>query len=189
MTFKTKKYSFLVLALATILLSACKKEVGGEENEEEIITTLQLVFTPQGGGTSLTYAFEDPDGPGGIAPAVDNIRLAAHTTYAVVAAFLNKTENPVDDITPEIVQEGESHRIYYIPSAGSNITVSNLSLDVLGMPLGVTSTWQTGAVSTGTVTVTLRHYGGNPPNKGAGDPVDSPKSSTDAEVAFPVIVE
>lgn len=49
---------------------------------------------------------------------------------------------------------------------------------------GITSTWTTGAVATGTLKVTLRHYGGNPPGKAIGDDVNSPKSSTDIEVTF-----
>jgi hypothetical protein len=62
--------------------------------------------------------------------------------------------------------------------------VSNLNNDGNGVPLGITSTWTTTAVATGTINVTLRHYPGNPPNKAANDPVNSPKSSTDIEVSF-----
>lgn len=183
------KLNLLMLAMGGLLFTACKKEVAGEEHDEEVITTLQLTFTPTGGGTMLTFQYDDPDGPGGANPTVDNITLAPNTSYLVATNFLNKTENPVHNITFEIASESKAHRLYYEPSASSGITISNLDPDAAGLPLGLTSTWQTGAAATGTVKVTLRHYGANPPNKSADDPVNSPKSTTDAEVIFNTQVE
>jgi hypothetical protein len=83
-----------------------------------------------------------------------------------------------------VEEENTAHRFYYEPGAGSNITVSNLDNDDDGMPLGITSTWTTGAAATGSIKVTLRHYPGTPPDKQAVDPVNSPKSGTDVEVTF-----
>jgi hypothetical protein len=62
--------------------------------------------------------------------------------------------------------------------------VAGLDNDGNGVPLGITSTWTTGAVATGKTKITLRHYGGTPPGKAAGDLVSSSKSSTDIEVDF-----
>jgi hypothetical protein len=171
------------------MLSSCKKDTGEEENEEEVVTTLQLSFVPVGGGTSLTYKFDDPDGPGGTNPTTDQIVLAMNTTYNVTVQLLNKTANPVEDITTEVAAEAEAHRFYYEPSSGSNVAVSNMNNDADGVPVGITSTWTTGAAATGTMKVTLRHYPGNPPNKAADDPVSSSKSSTDVEVDFSTRVQ
>jgi hypothetical protein len=182
------KWSFLLVATLALLFSACEKGNGGEINEEEIITTVQLTFVPQGGAT-LTYKFEDLDGPGGAAPLADPVILAANTTYAVTVQLLNKTVNPVQDITEEVAEEAQAHRFYYQPSAGSNIAVSGLNNDAAGIPLGITSTWTTGAAATGTINVILRHYPGNPANKATDDPADSPKSSTDAEAEFITTVQ
>ena len=52
------------------------------------------------------------------------------------------------------------------------------------MPVGITGTWVTGAIATGKLKVTLRHFGGTPPGKAIGDLVNSSKSSTDIEVEF-----
>jgi hypothetical protein len=183
------KWSFLLVATSALLFSACEKENGGEVNEEEVITTVQLTFVPQGGGGTLTYKFEDLDGPGGNTPVVDPVILAANTTYMVTVQLLNKTVTPPEDITEEVAEEAQAHRFYYQPSAGSNITVSGLNNDGAGMPLGITSTWTTGAAATGTIRVILRHYPGNPANKATDDPVDSPKSSTDAEAEFITTVQ
>lgn len=178
------KFSMLLFCMSSLLLSSCKKDSVGEENDEEVITTMQLTFIPQGGGATVTYKFDDPDGPGGAVATQDQIVLGANKTYNVALQLLNKTLTPVEDITLEVAAEPEAHRFYYEPSAGSNITVSGLNNDPAGMPLGITSIWTTTATATGTVKVTLRHYAGTPPNKATADPVNTSKSSTDIEVIF-----
>lgn len=176
------------LFAACVLFAACEKDPEGEGNEEEVITTLQLTFTPTGGNPA-TFQFDDPDGPGGANPVQNPIALAANTTYNVSLQLLDKTKTPVANITTEVEEEGDAHRIYFAPSAGSNITVSGLNNDADGVPLGTTSTWTTGATATGTVKVTLRHYAGNPPGKETADPVNSNKSATDIEVTFVTTVQ
>jgi hypothetical protein len=178
------KFGLLLFGASSLLLTACEKDNPEEENEEEVITTMQLSFAPAGGGTTLVYKFDDPDGDGGSAPVQDQVVLAPNTTYNVTLQLLNKTENPAEDITTEVASESQAHRFYYEPAAGSNIAVTNLNPDAGGLPLGITSTWTTTAAANGTVKVTLRHYPGNPPNKEAADPVNSNKSSTDIEVNF-----
>jgi hypothetical protein len=178
------KFSLLLFSASALVLGSCKKEDDEEENEEEVITTMQLTFVPIGGGTTVMYKFDDPDGPGGANPTKDEIVLQPNKGYNVSLQLLNKTANPVADITAEVAAEAAAHRFYYEPSAGSNITVANLNNDANGVPVGITSTWSTGAAATGTVKVTLRHYPGNPPNKAADDPVNSSKSSADIEVDF-----
>jgi hypothetical protein len=178
------KFSLLLFGASSLLLSSCKKDNDEEENEEEVITTMQLTFVPVGGGTTVMYKFDDPDGPGGANPTQDEIVLQPNKSYTVAVQLLNKTVNPAEDITAEVAAEADAHRFYYEPSAGSNITVSNLNNDGNGIPLGISSTWTTGAAATGTIKITLRHYPGNPPNKAANDLVNSSKSATDIEVNF-----
>jgi hypothetical protein len=177
------KQSLIFFCASALMLSSCGKD-NMEENEEEVITTLQMTFVPVGGGATLIFKYDDPDGPGGANPTQDQIVLVANKTYNVAVQLLNKTVNPVVDVTLEVAAEPQAHRFYYQPSAGSNITVSGFNNDASGIPLGITSVWTTGAAATGTLKVTLRHYAGNPPNKEANDPVNSSKSSTDAEVDF-----
>jgi hypothetical protein len=184
------RFGLLIFSAAALTLSSCKKDNDDvEKNEEEVITTLQLTFIPVGGGSTLTYKFDDPDGPGGSNPTKDQIVLAANKAYNVTVQLLNKTENPDADVTEEVAAEAIAHRFYYQSSTGSNITVSNFNNDTNGIPLGITSTWTTGAAATGTIKVILSHYPGNPPNKAANDPVNSPKSSTDIEVDFNTVVQ
>lgn len=181
---KTKLLSAAVLLISgSVLFSACKKDKPVEPNDEEVITTLVVKLTPAGGGTTLTYEFDDADGPGGAAPTIDEIALAPSTTYNVALQVLNRTVTPVEDITTEIEEEADAHRFYYEVSGGANVTVSNLDNDADGVPVGINSTWTTGAVSTGKLRITLRHYPGTPPNKAAGDLVNSEKSGTDISTA------
>jgi hypothetical protein len=86
---------------------------------------------------------------------------------------------PVDTISNEVADEKDSHRFYYEVQGGANVTVSNLDADANGIPVGLTGTWTTGAVSTGKMQITLRHYPAIPPNKAAVDLVNSSKSGTD----------
>ncbi|RYF88520.1 MAG: hypothetical protein EOO03_08225 [Chitinophagaceae bacterium] len=184
MTHTIKRITLGIMA-AAIAFSSCKKSNGGEGNDEELITTVKLTFTPTSGtGTPVTFSFKDADGNGGNPPTQDIIQLAANTSYNVAIQLLNESIAPAEDITPEIVEEAEAHRFYYTPSAGSLLTVNNLNTDANGVPVGLTSTWAAGAVSSGTIGVTLRHYPGTPPDKQTSDPVNSPKSGTDVVVTF-----
>ncbi len=177
----------LAIAAFALVITSCKKDVAEEENENEVITTVQLTFTPTGGGTPFTYKWEDPDGDGGAAPVIDMVTLAANTSYSVQLLLLDKTKNPVDTTSNEVIEEAEDHRFYYQPSTGSNITVSNLDNDPNGVPVGLNSTWTTTAAATGTMTITLRHYENG--GKAVTDAINDSKSSTDAEVTFSTRVQ
>jgi hypothetical protein len=179
----------LVIIFAVFIFSACKKEKG-ESNEEEVITTMILNFVPVGGGTPLEFTFNDPDGPDGTNPTIDDIVLEADKQYDVTVTLLNVLADPDEDITEEVEEEGEAHRFYYQPSASgpNDIGVATKDTDANGIPLGILSTWTTHGATPGSVTITLRHYPGNPPDKQVADPVNSPKSSTDITVTFNTIV-
>lgn len=177
------KKMLVIFVLLTTAFASCKKDAH-EHNDEEVITTLRLTFAPVGGGTNLVYQYDDADGPGGNQPTKEEIVLQPNKSYNVTLQLLNKTVNPAADKTDEIKQEGTSHRFYYEPAAGTNITVSGLDNDANGVALGLSSNWVSGAAATGTIKITLRHYSGNPPGKAANDPVNSTKSSTDLEVLF-----
>ncbi len=174
----------LSMLMTTLLFSACKKEDAPEVNDEEVITTTLLKFTPLAGGTTLEYKYEDLDGPGGAVPVIDDIVLAPATSYSVSLVLLNKTVSPADTISNEVGEESAAHRFYFETSAGSNILVSDLDTDANGVDLGMNSIWTTGSVSTGSIRITLRHYAATPPNKLQSDPVNSGKSTTDLENDF-----
>ena len=110
----------VALVLAGLVFSSCKKDKV-EGNDEEVITTMQLTFVPSGGGSTLVYDYDDPDGPGGTAPTIDEIVLSPLKTYSVTLTLLNKTVTPAEDITTEISDEADAHRFYFDASATSNL--------------------------------------------------------------------
>jgi hypothetical protein len=177
------KKSTLAILMAGMFITSCDKDTE-EDNQEEVITTMKLTFVPVGGGTTVSYQYDDPDGPGGTAPTQQEIVLVPSKTYNVKVELFNKTVTPAEDITMEIKEEADAHRFYYETNPGSSITISGLDNDPNGVPLGINSTWTTAAAANGSVKITLRHYPAVPPNKAVADLVTSTKSGTDVEVIF-----
>ena len=184
----TQKLMWALPLVAVIALTSCEKDDPEVPNEEEVITTLVYALTPDGGGTAVEFRFEDLDGDGGNAPVITNASLMANTTYSGSVMFLNETETPAEDITEEIEGEDEEHQVFFSVS-GANATVTYSDADSNGNPIGLASSLVTGAASTGTLMVVLRHE----PNKGAagvsdGD-ITNAGGETDIEVTFDVTVQ
>ena len=81
--------------------------------EVELITTLKITLTPQGGGAPLTVQFQDLDGEGGNAPVIDKIVVDAGTVYNGEIQELNELESPPEDITLEVREEAEAHQLFF----------------------------------------------------------------------------
>ncbi|MBT1698595.1 hypothetical protein KK083_17010 [Fulvivirgaceae bacterium PWU4] len=172
--------TFLVATL--LLVMACGDDPK-PVNEEEVITTMTLTLTPVGGGNSVTLKFYDEDGDGSIQP-VKTVSgpLAAYTTYEGLITLLNETATPAGDITAEVKNEASDH-LFCFTTSNVNLTVNAKDKDSNNLPLGIETSWVTGAVSTGTVKVVLRHQPGEKTGNcpGGGD--------TDIEVDFNVTVQ
>lgn len=171
-----KKSTLLVAALSVLLMFSCKKETT-EENAEELITTLKVTLTEQGSGAVSVFQFKDPDGDAGNPPtAFDEIIVKPNTVYTCSLEVLNESVSPAESLNTEISAEATDHQFYLTPAA-VNLTISNLNTDSNGLPLGLTSTWTTGAASTGKIQIILKH---KPGSKASGDPVT--KGETDIEL-------
>lgn len=191
------------LLLALSLVAACG-DVGGSQNSEEVITTVQLTFMAPG-GLPIVVEFDDPDGDGGEPGVSDPIDLAAGTTYTLAIAFINRLGTIPEDITEEVRDEAAEHQVFLTGSAvdgpaaatpGAPLAHSYADTDDNGLPLGLANTIVTSA-GTGTLTVTLRHMPPElPPEKSAGA-AEAVKTggfsaiggSTDATVDFAVTVQ
>lgn len=180
-----KKRSVLAALFLTVgisLFTACKKKEVSDE--EELITTVNVVVTEQGTSNPITFSFRDADGPGGLAPTkFDSIILNTNKSYTVAVQFLNESVSPAEDITAEIKAEADDHQLYF-QSTNVALSVSNLDADAKGLPLGLSSTWSTGPVGKGSIRITLKH---KPDAKLAGDPVT--KGETDVELDFGVRIK
>jgi hypothetical protein len=178
---------FLALFLSTSLVFTSCSNDDAPVNEEEVITTVIVTLT--NGGNTITLTSKDLDGDGPNAPEVTvSGDLIAGTTYTGSTRFLNELEDPAEEITDEVEEEGAEHQVFYqlLSSLG---TVTYTDTDVDGRPIGLSFTLTTGSTAgTGNLTVTLRHE----PNKtatgvAAGD-ITNAGGSTDAQVTFPIQV-
>jgi hypothetical protein len=181
-------FKFFILgaiAFSLITVTACQKDdddMVDPGDEPEVITTVQLEFTPSAGGNAVTFVFSDEDGPGGQAPAVDDISLSANTSYEVTVEFLDRsnTSNPVF-ITDEVQDEATEHLVCYAVS-GDVPAFTIKDQDANGDPLGLIAGVETGAAGTGTITVSLKHE----PTKDGANACST--GETDVEATFAVTV-
>lgn len=180
--------NIIIVALVLLTFNACKKDDPVIPHEEEVITTLNYVLTPQGGGETVMLAFQDLDGDGGNAPTYSVGKLAANTTYTGVVALLNEAEEPAEVITEEVLEEGAEHQMFYVVT-NDLATISYADTDEDGKPIGIATTFVTGDAGTGKLTIVLRHE----PNKTAegveGGDITNAGGETDIEVTFDIEVE
>lgn len=188
------KFAFELLSLLMVAgITSCRRDDADEPpppaaNEEEVITTVKLHFHSLGGSEHKHFVFSDLDGDGGNAPVIDTDTLSSDTTYLAEIELLNQSVSPEDDITAEVEAEGTDHQFFFQVS-GANVSVSYADSDINGYPIGLETSWTIGGASAGSVIVTLRHL----PEKAAagvstGD-ITNAGGETDAEVAFPLVID
>jgi hypothetical protein len=173
-----------VLLAGLVFLSACNDDDPELENQEELITTVRLTFTPAGGGTPVIATWQDLDGDGGTPPAVGPVTLAGNTTYTLAVALSDDSRTPAVNITEEVEEEGEEHQLFF-RSTLTGMTIAYNDKDGNNRPLGLVNTVTTPTAGSGTLTVILRHE----PNKTAagvanGDPTNA-GGETDVETTPP----
>lgn len=176
---------FLVMLLGIVVgLLGCKKEDAAPEDENELITTVQLKFTD---GTNVqTFQWRDIDGDGGAAPTIQNIALKANKTYKLDISLLNESKTPAEDITKEVEEESDEHLLVFTPSPAALMTYTYGDKDANNFPIGLTGSLKTTAAGTGTLQVVLRHQppvNGMRQKNGTATP-----GSTDVDVTFNVSV-
>lgn len=182
-----KNLKLIALLVIPVLFSTSCSNDDAPVNEEEVITTVRTTLT--GGGQIITLTSRDLDGDGPNAPVVTvSGNLVAGVTYTGSTEFLNELENPAEDITVEVEQEGTKHQVFYqlAPSIG---TTTYTDTDVNGRPIGLNFTLVAGTSgATGTLTVTLKHdLNKSAAGVAAGD-ITNAGGSTDAAVSFSVAV-
>lgn len=141
-------WTMLIFLLSqAVIFTACTPE--DPHDGEEEITTVRLVFT-----NGPTVSWEEG------ATTNPEITLDANTTYAVKVEFLND-EDPanVEDVTAEVRAEDDEHLVCYEVTGGADATITRTDSDG-NFEVGLDTEWVTGAASTGTVMVELRHQPG-----------------------------
>ncbi len=200
----SKYFSGLALLGTLFFFSACKDDTDPVvEDTPEQITTVRLTFAPAGGGAPLVFASTDADGDGPGSVQHDTIKLQPGTTYSLSLEVLNELATPTENTTAEVENEAEEHMFFFgwtgnlfsDPTGNGNIdnradavnygtTRDGKSLDANGLPVGLTTTWTTGAVATGTFKIILKHQ---PDIKSATSGVSDGESDLDR--TLPVVVQ
>jgi hypothetical protein len=200
-----------LLALTT-LLAACADVEGDDDHGNDhdhdhgVVTTVTLTATPAGGGAPVVASWADPEGDG--SPVIEPLVLTQGTDYELSITFLNELEDPTEDVTVEVREEGTSHQVFVTgdavegPATGDNpdaiVAHDPTDVDDNGLPLGLEGTLDAIAAGDGTLTVTLRHLppqGGSPTKTAdlaervAEGGFASIPGETDASVDFDLTVE
>ncbi|HRG80824.1 MAG TPA: hypothetical protein PL167_14485 [Cyclobacteriaceae bacterium] len=170
---KILSLTFFIGSLSFLI--SCKNEDPTPENIPELITKVILKFTPTGGGTVVTVTATDPDGEGSQDLQIDGpINLSKGTTYTLTIELLNGLYNPGADgydVGKEVLAEGDEHQLFFSwtntfssPMGSGNIgsapgVVNYQDEDINGLPIGLTTSWTTGAdaESGKTFRVLLKH--------------------------------
>jgi hypothetical protein len=187
-TMKTMKTSIPFLSIIALLfMTSCTDDDAVTIiNEEELITTVELELTNSADATNVVlFKSVDIDGEGPDDPVITITgTVNANSTYLGAVRFLNESIAPSEDITEEVIEESNEHEVFYTSSI-TDLTITKTDLDVNGNPLGVLTTFQTGAIGTGTLILVLRHE----PIKPNDDTLIGAGGETDAEVSFTFEVE
>ncbi len=191
-----KNLSITCLFVVLAFLNSCNdEELPPIENEEEVITKVDLIFDPVAEGDPLTFTAIDPDGEGPLDIETETITLSTSSSYQLFIKIRNEINNV--DLTEEIDEEGEEHMIFFgfddelfdQPDGDGNIDnrtdqVNYIDEDINGLPLGLITGWQTGLASTGDFRIVLKHQ---PGTKTTTSGID--QGSTDVDLTFPINIE
>ncbi|XOV94290.1 MAG: hypothetical protein ACFHWX_06210 [Bacteroidota bacterium] len=192
----TAKPSFIFSILLLVAFISCKDEdLPPVENEEEVITDVDLIFNPVAGGAPLSFSASDPDGEGPADMTTDAIVLGANASYQLFIKIRNDIDNV--DLTDEINDEGDQHMIFFgwtdavfnQPDGDGNLDnrsdqVNYIDEDENGLPIGLITGWQTGDAATGTFRIILKHQP-DVKSETSGTNV----GSTDLDLTFAISVE
>lgn len=182
-------FALILLVFAFgMTLTSCKKDHDDvfnpprPVNDEEIITTVQLNFTDVTGNQNpFSVIFRDPDGVGGDEPVrFDTIRLQSNSTYEVQILLLNETEQLAENLSEEVLEEGDEHLLCYTVSQ-ADLTITRTDSDGQ-FEIGLSTEWVTQNPGSGSVKIALKHQPGE--KDGTCEP-----GGTDMELEFVTIIQ
>ena len=177
------KFLTTVVLAITLFIGCSKDDAPQPVNEEEVITTLTVTLVPNDGSTAITLQTRDLDGDGPNPPVINTGNLTTGVSYSGSIVLLNETVDPAKKITEEVEEESNEHQFFYTSAGGLDVTFNGENLDSEGNKLGTEFTLIAGAVSSGTLTFTLRHEP-TKPNTGLNDA----GGETDITATFDVAV-
>ena len=166
---KKLTYSLVVLLAALGCSDVEDHDHDHHHHDHGVPTTVVLNFTPVDGGTAQSFTWADPENDGD--PIIEPIVLVGAEdggiAFDLSVEIWNELEEPAEDVTPEIEDEGDIHQLFFTgtgvqgPATGDApdalLTHSYDDVDENGLPLGLANKATTLGQGTAEFTVTLRH--------------------------------
>jgi hypothetical protein len=184
------KYAFFLVFIS--LFSCIHGDAIEPTDDNELITTVKLVFTPLNedeedeGGLPLVFYWKDNEGDG-VVDRLDPIVLNDNTQYDLQVQLWDETKSPKVDISKSILEEADVHLFVYKIAPASLLKVSIKDRDSNGLALGLRAGVITGPRGDGKIRVILKHQppvNGQSVKNGQEDP-----GSTDVDVEFKLSIK
>jgi hypothetical protein len=180
-------YKYFPLFLALSLVSCIHGDELEPSDDNELITTVKLVFTPEEDEEPpLIFYWKDTEGDG-VVDRLDPIVLNDDTEYELQVQLWDETKSPKVDISNAIIEEADVHLFVYKVLPASLLKISTKDRDSKGLPLGLRSRVITDSKGSGKLRVILKHQ---PPVNGQAvkNGQDEP-GSTDVDIEFNVSIK
>jgi len=175
------------------LLLSCNDDEQPSPVSDKVITDIDLIFSPTGGGPPLSFGASDSDGSGEM--ETDPIVLEADNSYQLFIKMRDDVD--MKDLTAVIEERGDEHILYFgftdelfdQPEGDGNIDtrldqVNYIDLDSNNLPIGLITGWQTSSGATGTFRILLKQQTGI-----KSDISEATDGVTDLDLTFSVTVE
>lgn len=182
------KYAFFLVFIS--LFSCIRGDEVEPMDDNELITTVKLVFTPvdedEDRGLPLVFYWKDNEGDG-VVDRLDPIVLNDNTQYELQVQLLDETKSPKVDISEAIIEEADEHLFVYKVLPASLLKLSIKDRDSKGLALGLRADVKTGPRGDGKIRVILKHQppvNGQSVKNGQEEP-----GSTDVDVEFNISIK
>lgn len=185
---KTIKFLSTAIFVSALIFSCSSDDDSTPEPvlEEEVITTMTITLQPFDDQiSSVILQTQDLDADGPEIPVVTiSGNLLENKMYYGSIVLLNENEDPAENMTLEIEAESLEHQFFYTIENGLDAITEYNDVDPNLNPIGLDFVLTANAVSSGSITFTLRHEP-TKPNTG----LEDAGGETDIEATFELSIQ
>ena len=181
-----KILSIIATAAAAMAITACSEhgnDPHDHDHDHDIVSRVEYTLIGINTPDTLTFVWEDADGPGGNNPnRIDTMVLDSGVAYRGALRLSNTTVTPAKDLTSNVRDDMGEHQFFFTVS-DSLVNVSIQDLDERGLPVGLATTVIAPRRGTGSLTIELSHFDDSSRKNGT-----DRSDETDVSITFPVVV-
>jgi hypothetical protein len=171
-----------------------------DDHENEVITTVELSFSADSGDSfSIRWSDIEQSGSPTVEPLTLTYTEGEDQLYDVSVSFFNGLEDPEEDLTEEIADEGSEHQVFFLGTALDGLMSHSYSdEDENGLPIGLENQMSVLGTGEGELMLVLRHM---PSEDGTAIKVEGLAElvfdegfggiggDNDVQISFPVTIE